>query len=155
MSGCGRIIQATPSDLLAFKIINGLEDRDNRIRTGTNFLLATMALRTSSIGSFAESPDQRPLHHAVDAFFEWMAVKALRRSSGVDHHPPLRPHQPFPALSSLNASTTSRCRATSGASVNRACRRDSWLGAERTRAISLADTPPMRRAVERVDHRAA
>jgi putative SOS response-associated peptidase YedK len=33
---CGRIIQASPPDLLALKIVNGLEDRDNRVPTGTN-----------------------------------------------------------------------------------------------------------------------
>jgi putative SOS response-associated peptidase YedK len=33
---CGRIIQASPPDLLALKIVNGLEDSDNRVRTGTN-----------------------------------------------------------------------------------------------------------------------
>jgi len=33
---CGRIIQANPPDLLALKIVNGLDDRDNRIPAGTN-----------------------------------------------------------------------------------------------------------------------
>jgi putative SOS response-associated peptidase YedK len=33
---CGRIIQSSPPDLLALKIVNGLEDRDNRVPTGTN-----------------------------------------------------------------------------------------------------------------------
>jgi putative SOS response-associated peptidase YedK len=34
---CGRIIQSSRPDLLALKIVNGLEDRDNRVPTGTNF----------------------------------------------------------------------------------------------------------------------
>jgi|tagenome__1003787_1003787.scaffolds.fasta_scaffold20125344_2 putative SOS response-associated peptidase YedK len=33
---CGRIIQASPPDLLALRIVNGLEDRDNRVPAGTN-----------------------------------------------------------------------------------------------------------------------
>src|SRR5215212_3666374 len=33
---CGRIIQASPPDQLALKIVSGLEDRDNRVPTGTN-----------------------------------------------------------------------------------------------------------------------
>src|SRR3954469_12897176 len=33
---CGRIIEASPPDLLALRIVNGLEDRDNRVPPGTN-----------------------------------------------------------------------------------------------------------------------
>src|SRR5215211_6729781 len=33
---CGRIIQASPPDLLALRIVSGIEDRDNRVPAGTN-----------------------------------------------------------------------------------------------------------------------
>ena len=48
---CGRIIQASPPDQLALKIVHALEDRE--VSTRARIHLGSMALRASTIGGSA------------------------------------------------------------------------------------------------------
>jgi hypothetical protein len=58
---CGRVIQASPPDLLAFKIVNAMDPRDSRVKNGSIPMgmsrLASTGRRPRAVGDPASSGD--------------------------------------------------------------------------------------------------